>query len=143
MQLFVEDYCSRVSEPIQTGMRANQERRWRKVLDDALINLRDHTCRFTRAVITFQQIHLGLVSPSGEHQNQAAKSFGDNARGLHKPAAIISPVLGTVPERLHLKGRYPPRRHRASRNYWIASCMPMGRFQSPLLPEGGMRRIHP
>src|SRR4029450_4969012 len=64
MQLFVEDYCSGISEPIQTRMRANQERRWRKGLDDTLINLRDHTCRFTRPVITFQQIHLGLVSPS-------------------------------------------------------------------------------
>src|SRR4030095_13247792 len=64
MQLFVEDYCSGISEPIQTRMRANQERRWRKILDDTLINLRDHTCRFTQPVITFQQIHLGLVSPS-------------------------------------------------------------------------------
>ena len=39
---FVEDYCSRVSESIQTRIGANQERRWRKVLDDTLINLLDH-----------------------------------------------------------------------------------------------------
>src|SRR4029453_5843157 len=64
MQLFVEDYCSGISEPIQTRMRANQERRWRKNLEYTFNNLRDHTCRFTRPVITFQQIHLGLVSPS-------------------------------------------------------------------------------
>ena len=42
ISLFVEDYCSRVSESIQTRIGANQERRWRKVLDDTLINLLDH-----------------------------------------------------------------------------------------------------
>jgi hypothetical protein len=52
--LFVEDYCTRVPEPIQTRIGANQERRWRKVLDDTLINLRDHICRLTRCVIVFQ-----------------------------------------------------------------------------------------
>jgi len=40
--LFVEDYCSRIPEPIQTRIRSNHERRWRKVLDDTLINLLDH-----------------------------------------------------------------------------------------------------
>jgi hypothetical protein len=39
MQLFVEDYGSHVFEAIQTRMRANQERRGRKILDDTLINL--------------------------------------------------------------------------------------------------------
>src|SRR5438046_1336438 len=49
---------------VQTkSRRSSLERRWRKVLDDTLINLRDHICRLARCVITFQQLHLWFISP--------------------------------------------------------------------------------
>jgi len=53
MSLFVEDYCSHIPESIQTRIGANHERGRRKVLDDTLIDLRDHIRRFTRCVIMF------------------------------------------------------------------------------------------
>jgi len=68
MQLFVEDYCSRVSESIQTRMRANQERLWRKGLDVSKLplgNLSGEHLRNPRKVQTnSEQSQPKVVPPS-------------------------------------------------------------------------------